>query len=489
MNRPLGLRAIQTLLLAAGVLAGSWLHAPPAVTQASGAAATGMTLSVYTCCGSLAGFAQARPNDLTAMHTLYAALWARQFPQLRWQETSFTDQTVMERRLAAAVRAGAPPDMVFVQGGDVGALVLQGLAQPLDAYFARAHITTSYFLPGMARWAHFGGHWWAIPAVSGPLGGQQIYLPKYMSQVGYDNQTLRTFGDYYQMSRKAVRFDAAGNLTRIGYWPGLDSWETIGTLMCPRGHGLYNAANQPTATDPCNLAYLRYLKALADLYGGYAKLTRFVAGDPDFLNGSPKAYLAVGKTLAAPSGAAYWNIAPLDANSFGVPGGLSYQLTPLPPTPHGTPAEAATYPSTMQEVLVPRGARHAGLAFAVSKLTFWDDGYLLGRSLSGSPVAHGLSQWLAEAIAGESAVRRQAGLPGNPAASLQGLRLQPRLGLMSQAASPINPVDPFYQQQLIAQTRRVLYGQTSPAQALQMVQRAVLAQEQRLKAEYGAWNW
>ena len=38
-------------------------------------------------------------------------------------------------------------------------------------------------------------------------------------------------------------------------------------------------ADQPTATDPCNVAALTYLKKLSDLYGGYAKVTKFLAGD------------------------------------------------------------------------------------------------------------------------------------------------------------------------------------------------------------------
>jgi len=131
------------------------------------------------------------------------------------------------------------------------------------------------------------------------------------------------------------------------------------------------------------------------------------------------------------------------------------------------------------------------VAFAVSKMMFWDDGYLLGRSLSGAPVAQTGEQqrWLGEAIAGEAAVRQQAGLPGNPAAGLVGIKMQPQLGQMSRASNPTNPVAPYYQQQLLAETARVLYGQESPQYALQQVQRRVLAQEQQLRARYGAWDW
>jgi hypothetical protein len=341
----------------------------------------------------------------------------------------------------------------------------------------------------MDRWAHFGGHWWAIPAVSGPLGGQQIYLPKYMSALGFNNSNLVSFDDYYQMSRKAVQFDAAGNLLRIGYWPGVDSWETIGTLMCPLGHGLYNRANQPTATDPCNLAYLQFLTKLVKLYGGYAKLQAFLSHDPDFLNGNHKAFMVAGKAMITPSAYAFWNIPAFDANNFGVKGGLTYALTTLPPTPDGTVAEAENYPSTQQEVMIPRGAKHPDVAFAVSKMMFWDDNYLLGRSTSGSPIIKGQDRWLHTVISTEAAVRKLVGLPGNPIAALQGLKLQPMLGLVSKASNPINPVDIYYQQQLEKATVRVLLGQQAPAAALHAVQTQVLAEQRRLQAQYGAWPW
>jgi len=489
MRRSIQVRAALTVLLTVGVLAGAQFTVSPASARIHRRNVNArVTLSVYTCCGSLSGFA-ATDNTLTDMHTLYGSLWTRMSPPIAWRETPFTDQATLETRLASAVAAGAPPDLVFIQGGDIGGLVLRHLAQPLDRYVARYRTVESDFLPGMARWARFGGHWWAIPAVSGPLGGQQIYLPKYMAPLGYDNSNLRTFDDYYAMSVKAVRFDAVGALARIGYWPGVDSWQTTGTLMCAPGHGLYDAANRPTATDPCNVAYLRYLKKLSDVYGGYAKLTRFLSGDPDFLTGNPKAYLATGKALITPSGNVYWNIGPLDANSFGVRGGLTYQLTPLPPTPHGSESEVASYPSTLQEAIIPPGAKNPDLAFAVSKMMFWDNGARLGRSLSGSPVARNPGQWLGQAIAGEAATRRQAGLPGNPAATLAGLRLQPSLGLLSKASNPTNPVDSYYRRQLVAATERVLDGRESPADALRRVQRGVLDQERHLAAAYGAWNW
>jgi ABC-type glycerol-3-phosphate transport system substrate-binding protein len=482
-----GIRKWLACLFTIALLAGSTIASQS--LESTARAATPGTLSIFTCCGSISGFNDATPGDLTSMHALYAGRLATLFPNLRWKETTFSSEKALESSLAATVRAGNPPDMAVIQGGDIGALVLQGLVQRLDAYYQRDHVGGSNFLPGMAHWARFGGHWWALPAVSGPLGGQEIYLPTYMSQLGFDNTSLRSFDDYYNMSRKATRFDNQGNLTRIGYWPGVDSWETTGTLMCPVGRGLYNAADQPTATDPCNLAYLGYLAKLTKLYGGYARLSTFLAGDPDFLSGNPHSYMVLGKAAIVPSGGAYWNIQPFDQHSFGVKGGLSYQLTPLPPTPDGSAANVANYPSTLQEIVIPVGAGRPDYAFAVGKAMFWDNGDLLGGSLSGSPTVINQRQWLNDAVAGERALRQLAGLPGNPIARLAGFKNQPALGLESKASNPISPADAYYQQQLHSATTSVLEGRESPAAALAIVQRKVLSEEQRLRTIYGAWNW
>jgi hypothetical protein len=54
---------------------------------------------------------------------------------------------------------------------------------------------------------------------------------------------------------------------------------------------------------------------------------------------------------------------------------------------------------------------------------------------------------------------------------------------------PINPVDVFYQDQLTKATARVLFGQQSAADALNQVQKLVVADEQRLRNQSGSWNW
>ena len=482
-------------VLATVTVLGTVLSTQPVVSRAGTPAVDmNVTLSVYTCCGSLQGFNSNDPNNVYSIYNIYHGLLAKQYPNLKWQETAVNDWPTLETKLTLAVNSGNPPDMVFIQGGYMGFSVLRKLAQPLDKYFQQYHISDSYFLPSMAKWTHFGGHWWGIPAVSGPLAGQLVYIPKYMTPLGYNNSNLETFDQLYQMSRKAVKFDSAGNLTRIGYFPSGSgpsgvNWQTTGRGMCPVGHGIYNAADQPTANDPCNAAWLTYLKKLVDLYGGYTKLTKFLSGDPQIWAGSSKDYLATGKILLAPEANAYWAITPFDTFNFGVKGGIQYNLTTLPPTLNGTMAEAANIPATQQAIIIPPGAKHPDAAFLVSKFITWDNGTLLGPSTNGSPVAADQERWLAGLISGEAGLRKKAGLPGNPSASLASLKLQPQLARQSQTTLPINPVDVYYQDQLAKATSRVLYGQEAPAAALSDVQKLVLSDQKRLQGQYGSWNW
>jgi hypothetical protein len=63
------------------------------------------------------------------------------------------------------------------------------------------------------------------------------------------------------------------------------------------------------------------------------------------------------------------------------------------------------------------------------------------------------------------------------------------LARTSTAHLPLNPVEPYYQEQLGRATSRVLLGQQSPAAAMAEVQRLVLNRENQLKSQYGSWNW
>jgi hypothetical protein len=115
MFRSIRQRIALTAALLTVVLSGTLLYTQPAVTHASRSGLDmNVTLSVYTCCGSLEGFNDTNPTHLFSIHNIYAKLWAKMWPHLTWKETLINDQATLETKLTLAVNAGDPPDMVFI---------------------------------------------------------------------------------------------------------------------------------------------------------------------------------------------------------------------------------------------------------------------------------------------------------------------------------------------------------------------------------------
>src|SRR5438270_8901457 len=107
MFRSIRQRVALTAALLTVVLSGTLLNTQPAVIHASRAGVDmNVTISVYTCCGSLQGFNDTDPTHLFSIHNIYARLWARMFPHLKWKETVINDQATLETKLTLAVNAG-----------------------------------------------------------------------------------------------------------------------------------------------------------------------------------------------------------------------------------------------------------------------------------------------------------------------------------------------------------------------------------------------
>src|SRR5947209_1831333 len=129
MRQPLQRRALPVLLTAA--LASALLSFQPAASRAASSSVDmNVTLSVYTCCGSLQGFNSADPSNPFSIYNIYHSLLAKAYPGLKFNETTVNDDAALETKLTLAVNSGNPPDMVFLQRGYLGFSVLRKLAQP-----------------------------------------------------------------------------------------------------------------------------------------------------------------------------------------------------------------------------------------------------------------------------------------------------------------------------------------------------------------------
>src|SRR5579871_4099063 len=112
---PRMIRRHLSAVLASVALAGVLLNTQPAAGRAgSPAVDMNVTLSVYTCCGSLQGFASADPTNVFSIHNIYAKILPKLYPNLHWKETAINDPDSLETKLTLAVNAGDPPDMVFI---------------------------------------------------------------------------------------------------------------------------------------------------------------------------------------------------------------------------------------------------------------------------------------------------------------------------------------------------------------------------------------
>ncbi len=417
-------------------------------TLASSARADANTLTIMTCCGMWAGFTKATIAGSGIPYiNYYKEVWHKRFPTLQIKEIDVQTVPEMNTKLLLAVNAGDPPDLVDTNA-DLGLLVARKAVQNLDAYYARAGMKASAFLPVMADYARVQGHWYGIPAASG------------------------------QATKKVTRWDSKGNLVRIGTWvDGINGMPFHANLYCGRFATYDPATSTYHVNSPCIKDYFRYEKRLLDFYGGVQKYTKFVSGDPGVWGGyTPKAYIPSGRVVFPID--AYWTAFQMD-NYWNV----DWRLAP-PPTPHGTLAERAGNDSITQwMVSIPTGAKHPQLAFDFATYTFWNYGYLQGPTTNGYVLKNQGQQWAQEMIQADAQVRAKRHLSGNPMATAVQLVMQD--AALARSYGPNDVASDTYNQQLANAWQQIEYGRASVDQALDSAQRAIDAAQKRFYIQFG----
>ena len=165
-----------SLLLSLGVLVvlvalpGRTAAAPirHAVTTAAHDDANTLTIMTNTAMfAGLTASTSSKVNTIASWYHYYHTLWQKQFPHLKIHEILVHDMSEEATKTILAVNAGNPPDIV---GTDslLGMLVARHAVMNLDAFYKRAGITPSYFLPAVAAAARLNGHWYGMPGASGP---------------------------------------------------------------------------------------------------------------------------------------------------------------------------------------------------------------------------------------------------------------------------------------------------------------------------------
>ena len=462
------------------------LMALPGHSAAARPHAATTTLTVMTNANMMAGLT---PQTMTSnslgtiasWYHYYGAMWKQKFPNVTIHETyvpGANGSSVMQleaTKTILAVNAGDPPDLVGTDNY-LGLLVARHAVMNLDSFYKKAGITPSYFLPAMANFARINGHWYGMPGASGPSQGDLLYVPALVKAAGWDpNNMPRTWDQLWQATQKVTKWDSKGNLVRIGLPVGGKNDDQT-NLFCGSFATFDRATARFHANAPCIKSYYRYEQRLLKFYGGIDKYSKFISGDTTVWSCSKKAYIPTGKILFAID--AYWSGGQMDTCY-----NVKWALAPAP-TPHGTAAERAAVRTANWLMLIPRGAKHAQLAFDFIKYTIWEHGDLLGPTTNGYVRAGQGEAWASNFAKVEGQLRAKNGYAGNPMADALSKVVIPE-SKVGQVSVPTDVAYSYYGDQMTRAWQQIAYGRASVDQALDQVQQLVDNQQKILHAQSG----
>lgn len=464
---------------------GRTLASPPRQAVAARAHDATTELSIMTNSAMMAGLtastAGTNQGSISTWYNYYGALWKQAFPKVTIKEivvpgpNGGNPMQLEATKIILAVNAGDPPDLAGTDNF-LGLLVARHAVMNLDDFYKRAGITPSYFLPGVAAAARVNGHWYGMPGASGPSRADLLYVPAFVKAAGWDpNKIPTTWNDLWTATKKVTTWDSKGNLTRIGLPVGAPSTDEA-NLFCGYFATYDRATSKFHANLPCIKDYFRYEQRLLNYYGGVTKYTKFLSGDPTVWSCSKKDYYATGKIIFPLD--AYWSGAQMD-NCYNLTWALSWA-----PTQHGTAAERRAVDVTAWNMVIPRGAKHAQLAFDWVKFTTFEHGYLAGPTTNGYVKAGQGEQWLNFFAKAQAKIRAHNGYPGNPIIAALKNVVVPE-SQVGQVGVPTDVANSYFVDQLTRAWQQIEYGRASIDQALDQVQRLVDNQQAVLHAQAG----
>jgi multiple sugar transport system substrate-binding protein len=340
------------------------------------------------------------------------------------------------QKLFAAVAAGAPPDVTWVDGPEVSGWGVRGIIQPIDSYMKKDSINLSDFWLPCAREIQYNGHIWALPFTADPNFGffwnQQLF-----SAAGIKNAPA-TFDELNKMAQE-LTVVKGGNIQQIGLlpWNVYGNANSIITYGWVFGGNFFNqATNKVTANDPPIVAALEWMVSFAKKYN-ITKIAAFTApfgSGPNFQNGQT---FALGKLAMQPMGP--WEI----PNIAKFSPSLKYGITKMP-------AYKNIPPSSWVGgwcVGIPKGAKNPDAAWEFVK---WICASNVGTTMAANAVVD---------FPGYKKSSFFKNVPSNIKDFYPILQ-------STQHQRPVTPAEDYYMGQLDTEVSNALYGKKTPQQAL-----------------------
>lgn len=180
-----------------------------------------------------------------------------------------------------SVAGGVPPDVVFVDGAQVASWANMGVLRPLDDFLNQAGITRGdYFDPSWEQ-CEYNGKIWALPAAADP-NFALVWNKHHFRQAGLDpERPPRTIEELEEYALRLTRFDAKGQIERLGFLPTFVPHGSIAVLTWGWAFGaeFYNEKTQEfTCDDPHAVEAMEWVLHMLNRYGGHEKVLNFESG-------------------------------------------------------------------------------------------------------------------------------------------------------------------------------------------------------------------
>ena len=362
--------------------------------------------------------------------------FSRSHPNITLKATYAANDLSSNQKLFAAVAAGLPPDVTWVDGPEVAGWGVRGILQPIDAYVKKAGLTAADFWPPAWQQLLYAGHTWALPFTADPNFG--FFWNKQLFASAGIKEPPQTFDEMNRMAQE-LTVVKNGNIQQIGLLPwnvygNANSMVTWGWVF--GGSFFDQATNKVTANEPHVVAALEWMVSYAKKYG-ITKISSFTApfgAGPNFQNGQ---VFAIGKMAMQPMGP--WEINAI--KQFNPT--MQYGITKLP--------AYKNLPSSSWVggwcVGIPKGAKNPAAAWAfIQWLCASND----GTSKAGA------------AVSDFPGYKASSFFKALPAALKQ---FYPILET-TQHHRPVTPAEDYYMGQLDQEVSNALYGKKTPKQAL-----------------------
>ncbi len=245
-------------------------------------------------------------------------------PNIALKATYAANDLSSNQKLFAAVAAGLPPDVTWVDGPEVSGWGVRGILQPIDKYVKQAGLKASDFWTPAWQQLLYAGHIWALPFTADPNFGF-FWNKKLFADAGI-KEPPKTFDEMNRIAQE-LTIVKNGNIQQIGLLPwnvyaNANSMVTWGWVF--GGSFFDQATNKVTANDPRVVAALEWMVSYAKKYG-ITKISSFTAP----FGNTPTTFqvgqvFAIGKLAMQPMGP--WEINAI--NQFNP--GMQYGITKMP---------------------------------------------------------------------------------------------------------------------------------------------------------------